>query len=96
MLIFAIGHPPLGDDVDIPGIAKDKRCEGFSGADLAQLGREACLAVIDDFSGAHKVEDLIASGRMRVCARHFEKAFGECKRSVTPQMQRYYAALRDE
>eukprot|EP00760_Papus_ankaliazontas_P010460 PhM_4_TR14275/c0_g1_i1/m.4859/K14571/RIX7, NVL; ribosome biogenesis ATPase len=34
---------PLSLDVDLGAVASDKRCEGFSGADLAALLREAAL-----------------------------------------------------
>ena len=40
---------PLGKGVDIEKIGLDKRCEGFTGADLAALVREAGLyAIIED------------------------------------------------
>ncbi|KAM7457490.1 hypothetical protein BLSTO_01747 [Blastocystis sp. subtype 1] len=39
-------HTPLAADVDLERIARDKRCERFSGADLSNLVREATLTAI--------------------------------------------------
>lgn len=39
---------PLADDVDLKGVASDPRCEGFSGADLAALVKDAALHVLHD------------------------------------------------
>ena len=39
---------PLGPDVDIRLIALDPRCEGFSGADMASLLREASLCAVKE------------------------------------------------
>ncbi|OAE28676.1 hypothetical protein AXG93_312s1050 [Marchantia polymorpha subsp. ruderalis] len=35
---------PLAPDVDVCAIGESERCEGFSGADLASLVREACIS----------------------------------------------------
>ncbi|CAG8609439.1 5962_t:CDS:2, partial [Ambispora gerdemannii] len=37
---------PLSLDVDLKNIAEDSRCEGFSGADLASLIREAAVSAL--------------------------------------------------
>ncbi|KAG0304151.1 hypothetical protein BGZ98_005874 [Dissophora globulifera] len=37
---------PLGSDVDLAVVAADERCEGFSGADLASLVREAGMSAL--------------------------------------------------
>lgn len=39
---------PLGDDVNLAAVACDPRCEGFSGADLAALVKDAALHVLHD------------------------------------------------
>ena len=36
----------MADDVDLEVIAHDQRCEGYSGADLAALAREASTAAM--------------------------------------------------
>ena len=37
---------PLAPEVDVAAIAASARCGGFSGADLASLVREACVAAL--------------------------------------------------
>lgn len=37
---------PLGEDVDLEVVARDARCEGFSGADLSALVREAAVSAL--------------------------------------------------
>ena len=37
---------PLGAGVDVAEIGESGRCNGFSGADLASLVREACVAAL--------------------------------------------------
>ncbi|KAJ1473254.1 P-loop containing nucleoside triphosphate hydrolase protein, partial [Baffinella frigidus] len=39
---------PLGPDVDLKAVARDARLEGFSGADLASLIREAAMSAMRD------------------------------------------------
>jgi len=39
-------HVSLAADVDLEAIAKDPSCEGFSGADMAALLREAGTAAL--------------------------------------------------
>ena len=41
----------LASDVDLQSIGTDPRCNGFSGADLAALLREAGIAVIREMTG---------------------------------------------
>ena len=59
---------PLAPDVDLANLAR--RTEGYSGAELAALTREAALAVLEESDAAAAVEQ-----------RHFEAAL----RSVTPR-----------
>jgi ribosome biogenesis ATPase len=77
-------NPPASEGVNLDQIAYDPRCEGFSGADLAALVREAGLAVIKEISAREEsgatapiVEEII-----KIKARHFEKAFEKIKPSV--------------
>ncbi|XP_065662084.1 nuclear valosin-containing protein-like isoform X2 [Hydra vulgaris] len=41
--------PKMADDVTIEVIASDQRCEGFSGADLSALVREASVTALKEF-----------------------------------------------
>ncbi|MCE4622829.1 MAG: CDC48 family AAA ATPase [Desulfurococcales archaeon] len=68
---------PLGDDVDLVEIAK--RTEGYTGADLAALVREAAMLALRESLEAKYV-----------AMRHFEEALLKVKPSVTEQMIEYY------
>jgi len=68
---------PLAEDVDLAEIAK--RTEGYTGADLEVLVREAgLLALREDIS------------IQRVYARHFEEALKKIKPSLTPDIVKFY------
>jgi ribosome biogenesis ATPase len=91
---FYSSEKPEG--VDLAQVARDSRAEGFSGADLAALVREAGLAVIKEItaqsilsntaynSHTNDANDSSSSPVMAVAikARHFEKAFQKVKPSV--------------
>jgi len=68
---------PLGRDVDLSEIAA--RTEGFSGADLAALVREAALVALRENINAKKV-----------MMRHFEKALTLVKPSLSTEIIRFY------
>jgi len=68
---------PLAEDVDLYEIAK--RTEGYSGADLEALVREAALSALR--------EDINID---MVYMRHFMKAFEKVKPSITSDMVKYY------
>ncbi|ETO29663.1 hypothetical protein RFI_07458 [Reticulomyxa filosa] len=93
------------DEKLIEHLVNDKRCEGFSGADLAQLAREASLALIDELQ--HIVgpsHDWKKSGNnykhlkkvvgqdkdIKLEMRHFEKAFKEVRRSVSDEARDHH------
>ncbi|MCS7136753.1 MAG: CDC48 family AAA ATPase, partial [Candidatus Caldarchaeum sp.] len=73
---------PLADDVNIEVLAS--RCEGFSGADIESLCREAALAALRRDKDAEKV-----------CRRDFEEALLSVKPSISPQMMREYERIGD-
>ncbi|MFX1576375.1 MAG: CDC48 family AAA ATPase [Promethearchaeota archaeon] len=73
---------PLADDVDFEQIAKTT--EGYSGADLANLVREAGMYAI-------RHEDKLTT----VNAKHFEAALKKIKPSVTPEMLKAYKEYID-
>ncbi len=68
---------PLADDVDLAKIAKIT--EGYSGADLANLVREAGMYAIRN-------EETLTT----VNAKHFDAALMKIKPSVTPEMLKAY------
>ena len=65
--------------VDLEAIGKSERTEGFSGADLAALVREAGIAVVREWS-----DNKILDDETCICARHFEEAFSRVRPSVSP------------
>ena len=54
-------HMPLSDDVDIGRIARDARMQGFSGADVAGLCREAAMFCIKGNLGSDAVDSASVS-----------------------------------
>ena len=68
---------PLADDVDLELIAE--KTEGYSGADLEALVREAALLALREDMNATKV-------RMK----HFLEALKIVKPSITPEMIKFY------
>ena len=99
---------PLAPDVDVGAVAASARCGGFSGADLASLTREACVAALKGNMAAFARADAErkaggdgAAGRGReapapplVTSAHFEAAFARVQPSVSSADQRRYDELR--
>lgn len=91
----AMGSSSSSDFVELESIAQDPRCDGFTGADLSALVREAGLSVIKELSAANELalnhggdestSSLGSSATSKICARHFEMALSKVKPSVSPQ-----------
>ena len=85
----------LGDDVDLDEIGSSPRAEGYSGADLAALLREAGLAVLKEHMTA------MASGMptdeisLHIRASHFDAAFNSVLPSVSKKDHARYDRIRD-
>ncbi|WP_297419616.1 AAA family ATPase, partial [Thermococcus sp.] len=84
---------PLADDVNLKELAK--RTEGYSGADIEALVREAALTAmhrIMEELPAEVVEEESEEflGRLRVLKRDFEMALKKVRPSITPYMVEYY------
>lgn len=56
-------HYPVDDEVDLGTLAHDERMEGFSGADLAAVMREASLSALKEVYRSCSVEELEALER---------------------------------
>ncbi|XP_005106474.1 nuclear valosin-containing protein-like [Aplysia californica] len=85
-------RPKLAGDVFLDRIGQDKRCDGFSGADLAnllQVAREACLEEIIESTEASEpcVVPVVSNS-------HFERAFDSVSASVDSESKRNYEAVR--
>lgn len=89
------------DVVELQRIAEDPRCDGFTGADLSALVREAGLSVIKELSAANELAmttggstDATTAPITKICARHFEMALSKVKPSVSPQDRIRYEKVR--
>ena len=60
-----VRNMPLAADIDISRIGRDSRMQGFSGADVAGLCREAAMFCIKGNLGS----DAIDSAMVRVCPK---------------------------
>jgi transitional endoplasmic reticulum ATPase len=74
------GEMPLGDDVDLATLAD--RTQGYTGADLEDLVRRA---------GLHALREDLESAVVPM--RLFERALGETRASVPPEMEEEYRRL---
>ncbi|KAJ3296242.1 hypothetical protein HK104_001807 [Borealophlyctis nickersoniae] len=94
---------PLGPTVDLQAIASDPRCEGFSGADLASLIREAAVAALrstlytsgpgGNIGDDVKVDATVVK-QMFVSPQHFATAFTKVAPSVGKKDRKRYELLR--
>ena len=83
----------LAPDVDLNEIGRNKRADGYSGADCAALLREAGLAVLKEDVGNVLAADGLAS--LAICRRHFDYAFDHVVPSVSQKDQTRYLRMRD-
>ena len=85
----------LSDDVDLEAIGSSPRAEGYSGADLAALLREAGLAVLKEHMNviASAVPTEEVSLKIKAC--HFNAAFDSVMPSVSKKDHARYDKIRD-
>ncbi|XP_011865360.1 PREDICTED: nuclear valosin-containing protein-like [Vollenhovia emeryi] len=75
-------RPKLASDVDLNQVAYDSRCEGYTGADLAALIREA---------GMEALKEIIAGyGQPEISMRHIFQAFDKVQPSVREEDVKHY------
>jgi transitional endoplasmic reticulum ATPase len=92
--IFAVhtDEKPLADDVDLDKLAR--RTEGYVGADIEAVCREASMAASREFIGSVSREEVAESvGNVRVTMSHFEDALGQVNASVTPETRERYEEI---
>jgi len=76
-------NKPLADDVDLDAIAR--KTEGYVGADIEAVTREASMNASRELIGSVSREEVGESvGNVRVTMQHFEDALDEVNPSVTP------------
>ncbi|CAM9878066.1 unnamed protein product [Lampetra fluviatilis] len=82
--------PPLEKDVDLNVIAGDSRSDGFSGADLQALTREAAIGALR----RHLMAGVKADTEIIVSRKDFDYAFEKVKPSVSKQDREVYEQLK--
>ncbi|XP_032820155.1 nuclear valosin-containing protein-like isoform X2 [Petromyzon marinus] len=82
--------PPLEKDVDLNVIAGDGRSDGFSGADLQALTREAAIGALR----RHLMAGVKADTDIIVSRKDFDYAFEKVKPSVSKQDREVYEQLK--
>ncbi|MDL5361379.1 CDC48 family AAA ATPase [Halalkalicoccus sp. NIPERK01] len=85
---------PLADDVDLDELAAET--EGYVGADIEAVSREASMAATREFITSVDPEETLDSvGNVRVSREHFERALEEVNPSVTPETRERYAEIEE-
>ncbi|WP_327052620.1 CDC48 family AAA ATPase [Halomicrococcus gelatinilyticus] len=85
---------PLADDVDLDALAQ--KTEGYVGADIEAVCREASMAASREFIQSVDPEQIGESvGNVRVKAEHFEAALDEVTQSVTEETRERYAEIEE-
>jgi transitional endoplasmic reticulum ATPase len=92
--IFAVHtqDKPLADDVDLDDLAD--RTDGYVGADIEAVCREASMAATREFINSVDLEDVDGTvGNVRVTAEHFEEALDEVVASVDEETKERYEEI---
>ena len=88
-------NKPLADDVDLDVLAR--RAEGYVGADIEAVAREASMNASRELIGSVSREEIGESvGNVRVTMAHFEDALDEVNPSVTPETRERYAEIEKQ
>ena len=86
---------PLADDVDLDALAR--KTEGYVGADIEAVAREASMNASREFIGSVTREEVGESvGNVRVTMQHFEDALDEVNPSVTPETRERYEEIEKQ
>ncbi|MFB6126800.1 MAG: CDC48 family AAA ATPase [Halolamina sp.] len=85
---------PLADDVDLDALAG--RTEGYVGADVEAVAREASMNATREFIDSVDPEEIDDSvGNVRVTMAHFENALEEVQASVTAETREQYEEIEE-
>ena len=86
---------PLADDVDLEKLASDT--DGYVGADIEAVAREASMAATREFINSVDPEEAAQSvGNVRITREHFDEALEEVGPSVDEDTRERYEELEDE
>jgi transitional endoplasmic reticulum ATPase len=95
--IFAVHtrDKPIADDVDLDWLAS--QTDGYVGADIEAVCREASMAASREFIGSVDPEEIDDSvGNVRISKTHFEEALEEVGPSVDEETKKHYEDLKTE
>ena len=82
-------NKPLADNVDLADLAR--RTEGYVGADIEAVTREAAMAATRELIEMSDPEDLAGNvGNVRIGVEHFDHALDEVNPSVTAETRERY------
>jgi transitional endoplasmic reticulum ATPase len=85
---------PLADSVDLSELAR--RTEGYVGADVEAVCREAAMAATREFVNSVAPEEMDESvGNVRIGQDHFEQALDEVSPSVTDRVRERYDEIEE-
>jgi transitional endoplasmic reticulum ATPase len=85
---------PLADDVDLDALAR--KTEGYVGADVEAVAREAAMTASREFIHSVSREEIGESvGNVRITMDHFEQALDEVTPSVTQETRRRYEEIEE-
>jgi transitional endoplasmic reticulum ATPase len=85
---------PLADGVDLERLAR--KTEGYVGADIEAVCREAAMTASREFVHSVKKEEVAESvGNVRITMDHFEAALDEVPPSVTPEARERYEEIEN-
>lgn len=76
--------PQFHNDVNLVNIAKNPLCDGFTGADLAALVRDASMLALREIIFSSKSDNDF--GSVFVTAKHFEQALQNLRPSVSEKV----------
>ena len=82
--------PKLAPDVSFEELAKNQRCQCFSGADMSALVTEASVAAFKE----HLASGSQDHGNVRVANRHFMQAFNKVRPSVGAKDRHRYSCMK--
>ncbi len=86
---------PLAEGIDMEWLAS--QTEGFVGADIEAVTREASMAASREFINSVEPEGIEESvGNVRITREHFEQALDEVGPSVTDDVRERYEELESE
>jgi transitional endoplasmic reticulum ATPase len=88
-------HKPLADNIDLDDLAR--RTEGYVGADIEAVCREAAMAATREFVNSVPREEMAESvGNVRISEEHFDHALEEVGPSVTDDVRERYEEIEDQ